>query len=245
MARRKGRPAASADGGHGCSPTDGRNGGGATARRRWARCRRATPDPRGPTPGSGAGAGAGVRLSSPSIGYGLLEVPEVALVDVPFVVTVGLSETFIEGKSDKELRRRRGTPAGIQAAGALRRTSRPSRSCNGRARPSSSTSRATISTPRLRSASRPERGGAARGSPPGNVLDRRSAARHHVAWHRDRGSRGGARTSCKGPDRWRLAAFPGYAGSGSDDPDHRRSESRSWISVVDPHGRSRPWSRAA
>jgi len=56
-----------------------------------------------PTPGDAAPA-------APPIGYGLLDVPQVAVVDVPFVVKVGLSEAFVEGIADKELRRPEGLP---------------------------------------------------------------------------------------------------------------------------------------
>jgi hypothetical protein len=49
-----------------------------------------------PAPGDAAPA-------APSIGYGLLDAPDVAVLGKDFVVTVGLSETFKEGVADKAL----------------------------------------------------------------------------------------------------------------------------------------------
>jgi hypothetical protein len=72
--------------GAGPSPPPGRNG------------RPSSPEP-APSPGAGGTA------PPSTIGYGLLDAPEVAVVGAPFVVKVGLSETRTEGKADKELPR--------------------------------------------------------------------------------------------------------------------------------------------
>ena len=64
----------------------------------------------GPRPKPTPSTGDRPAAPSPSIGYGLLEAPEVAVVGMPFVVTVGLSGTFEAGKADKELPR----PPGVR-----------------------------------------------------------------------------------------------------------------------------------
>ena len=158
-------------------------------------------------------------------------------MDVPFVVTVGLSETFIEGMADKELRRPEGLPPEFTLQVQLQTDVEALAVLQG----SSWTVELSVTS------DDPYPTAEVRFVAPKEAVRRVAALQATFSIEGQQlgiMSRGigivaaeGSRPSCKGPDRWRLAAVPRYAGSGSDDPAHRRSESRSRISVVDPHGR--------
>ena len=87
-------------------PMDDRGGGGPLlgAERGGAGAPPPAPGARAPAPAPAPAPGDAAPGAS-SIGYGVLDAPEVAVLGKDFVVTVGLSDTFKEGVADKVLPR--------------------------------------------------------------------------------------------------------------------------------------------